>query len=307
MANELQDSMNYIRPFCRYMNPAIGGSLMPIIGIGNVVRNIILAPPMQWNFNRNQVVLPLLQGVQDYTQTVADLGFVEKATVQPSAAVTNVAGTGTIATITAANQFSKGDLVTITGLAHTGFNVVNQTILTAGPTNFTFANGTTQSSIADTGVAAAGQIYELKSVKNNEPMAVSNQQARPELVAVESDNGSGSYVFRFSAVPDAQYQATLIYQKAPVQFAALSDLWSPIPDSFSDIYNNMTMGYYMDSCQDGRAQQYIRAGVTGLLARATGLSQMEKAIFAAGYMNLASAEILNQLRTQQGQQAQGAR
>lgn len=236
MANSLQDTVNYVVPFCRYQAANVGASNMPIIGIGNIVRNIMLAAPFQWRFNRNTTTVNTVVGQQDYPVTLADLGFLEKGSV---------------------------------------------------------FDGTTY--------------WELKDVKNNEPLAVSTTPGRPYSVSIESDAGSGNLVFRFSAVPDNIYLVNLIYQKAPVQFVATSDPWAPIPDSFSDIYNNLTLGYYMDSCQDGRAPQYLARGIAGLLARAQGLSQMDKALFAASYMDLASAGLLNQLKTQQGQQAQGTR
>src|ERR1700676_4077015 len=119
--------------------------------------------------------------------------------------------------------------------------------------------------------------------------------------------GNLSPIFRFSAVPDKAYPVNLIYQKKPIQFVALTDSWAPIPDSFSDVYNNLCLGYYMESCQDPRAPQYVARGIAGLLARAQGLSQMDKAIFSASYMNLSADMMLNQLKTQQGQQAQGSR
>lgn len=238
MANTLQDTINYIRPFCRYQRADIGVSNQPIVGIASLVRNIILAAPFQWRFNRaNSSALSLVANTQDYAATIANFGFLEKATVTDS----------------------------------------------------------------------DGKIYELKDVKNNEPLGLSTTVARPMAVAVQSDDGSGGLVFRFSAVPDKAYPTNLVYQKGSVQFVATTDAWGPIPDSFSDVYNNLTLGYYMDSCQDPRAPQYIARGIAGLLARSTGLSQMDKALFAQSYMNFAAAEILNQLRTQQGQQAQGAR
>jgi hypothetical protein len=63
----------------------------------------------------------------------------------------------------------------------------------------------------------------------------------------------------------------------------------------------------MDSCQDSRAPQYIARGIAGLLSRAQGLSSMDKAIFAAAYMNLNVQQMLEQTRAQQGTQAQAAR
>ena len=244
MANLLSDTINYIVPFCRYQAANIGTSNMPIIGIANIVRNVILAAPFTWRFNRNNVNLVgnatpptgIQKGVQDYVQTIADFGFLEKATAN---------------------------------------------------------DGTTS--------------WELKDMKNNEALASSTTQARPMSISVFNDNGSNVFTFRLSAVPDGVYTLNMVYQKAPVQFAATSDGWAPIPDSFSDVYNNLCLGYYMDSCQDPRAPQYIARGIAGLLARAQGLSSTDKAIFAAAYMNFNAAQMIDQMKTQQGQQAQGAR
>jgi len=251
MPNLLSDTIAYIVPFCRYQAANIGTSNMPIIGIANIVRNIILAAPFTWRFNRNNVNLVgnatpptgIQKGVQDYTQTIADFGFLEKAT----------------------------------------------------------ANG------ADSTAPGGTTSWELKDMKNNEALGSSTTQARPMSISVFNDNGSNVFTFRLSAVPNGVYTINMVYQKAPVQFAATSDGWAPIPDSFSDVYNNLCLGYYMDSCQDPRAPQYIARGIAGLLARAQGLSQMDKAIFAAAYMNFNAAQLIDQMKTQQGQQAQGAR
>jgi len=244
MANVLQDTINYITPFCRYQEADIGNSLMPIIGIGNITRNIILAAPFTWRFNRNSVALTgtanppgVVQGTQDYVQTISDFGFLEKVTASGS----------------------------------------------------------------------DGKVFELKDVKNNEALASSTTQGRPEAISAFNDDLQGNITFRLSAVPNASYNVNLVYQKAPVQFASLTDKWAPIPDSFSDVYNNLCLGYYMDSCQDPRAQQYIARGIAGLLARAQGLTAMDKALFAASYLNFNAQQLLEMMKTQQGQQAQGAR
>jgi hypothetical protein len=238
MANNLQYTVNYITPFCRYQQASIGVSLMPIVGIASLVRNIILAAPFTWRFNRNNVSLigPVVQGTQDYNQSITDFGFLEKATAN---------------------------------------------------------DGTTS--------------WELKDVKNSESLASSTTQARPQSISVLNDDGSSNFVFRLSAVPDQPYVINMVYQKAPVQFTQLTDLWAPIPDSFSDVYNNLCLGYFMDSCQDPRAPQYIARGIAGLLARATGLTETDKALFAAAYMNFNASQLVAQSKAQQGVQAQGSR
>jgi len=92
-----------------------------------------------------------------------------------------------------------------------------------------------------------------------------------------------------------------------VQAVAINSSWSPIPDSFSDIYNNFCLGYFMDSCQDPRGTGYIARGGAALLAKAEGLSEMDRAIFMQSFLNLDAAQIVNQLKTQQGRQASGAK
>jgi hypothetical protein len=238
MANLLSDTINYITPFCRYQAANIGVSNMPIVGIANIVRNIILAAPFTWRFNRNNVniVGPVVAGTQDYTQRISDFGFIEKAT---------------------ANDGQKS--------------------------------------------------WEFKDVYNNQALASSVTQARPEVISVFNDDLLGNITFRLSAVPNGAYTVNVVYQKAPVQFTATADPWAPIPDSFSDVYNNLCMGYYMDSCQDPRAPQYIARGIAGLLSRSQGLTAMDKALFAASYLNFSAQQMLEMMKTQQGQQAQAAR
>jgi len=238
MGNTLQDTANFMTPFCRYQSANIGVSNMPMIGIANIVRNVILAAPFTWRFNRNSVNLtgPVVKGTQDYTQSITDFGFIEKVT----------------------------------------------------------ANDGTKS-------------FELSDVKNNQALASSVTQARPQVISVQNDDSAFNLTFRLSGVPDASYTVNLVYQKAPIQFTAMTDLWAPIPDSFSDVYYNMCLGYYMDSCQDPRAPQYIARGVAGLLARAQGLTHTDKMIFAASYMQFNASQMLEILKTQQGQMAQGQR
>lgn len=236
MANLLSDTINYILPFCRYQAANVGTSNQPILGIANIVRNIILAPPMIWDFNRSEnTATTLANGTQDYTTAIADFGYLEKASLQD-------------------------------------------------PTSSIW--------------------FEIPDVKNNSALAKSSTKARPQTIAVQ--NGTGP-VIRFSAVPDKAYPLSMVYQKNPVQFAALADGWAPIPDNMSDVYNNIVLGYYMDSCQDPRAPQYISRGIAGLLARQSGLSEMDKAIFAQSYMTFNSAIMAQTMATQQGKQAQGAR
>jgi hypothetical protein len=232
MANTLQTTIDFIQPYCRYTAANIGINNGPIIGIANVVKNIILAAPFTWNFNRADTTITTVQGTSDYTAALTTLGFVEKA------------------------------------------------------------------SVAD----GSGNTWQLTDILNEESLVHSVVQARPSALCVYQNTGS-SVVWRLSATPDAVYTIYVTYQSLSTQFTSVSNTWAPIPDAFSDVYNNLCLGYYMDAYQDPRGQQYIARGAARLLARSTGLQEMDKAIFAQTYMNFDMNQLLNQLKTQQAVQA----
>jgi hypothetical protein len=170
---------------------------------------------------------------------------------------------------------------------------------TQAVTDFGFAE---KASVTD----STGKTWEIKDVQNNEPMAVSDMEARPELVAVQTQTPGTNATFRFSAVPNANYTANIIYQKSPVLFAALSDNWSPLPDSYVvQIANTLCLGEFLAAVDDPRAQIYRQRGVAMLLARAEGLSETDKATFAQSYINFGIGTTVPGLRAQQAQQARG--
>ena len=60
-----------------------------------------------------------------------------------TAAVTTVSGNGTTITYTAANTFSAGDVIDVTGSNISGYNVTSATVATASATQFTVTNSAT--------------------------------------------------------------------------------------------------------------------------------------------------------------------
>lgn len=55
--------------------------------------------------------------------------------------------------------------------------------------------------------------------------------------------------------------------------------WSPIPDQFSDVYNNLFLSEALAVVDDGRAQLYRQRGIAAFLAKATGLTETQKNAF----------------------------
>jgi hypothetical protein len=77
-----------------------------------------------------------------------------------SPVITNVVGTGTIVTYTAPNTFRAGDVVKITGVSPSSYNLNNVTIATASPTQFTVNNAAT-GTYASGGIAQAVKVYSV--------------------------------------------------------------------------------------------------------------------------------------------------
>jgi hypothetical protein len=153
-------------------------------------------------------------------------------------------------------------------------------------------------------ISDATTYWEIKDVKNNEPLAVSTTQARPMTLAVQTQIPGTSATFRFSAIPDASYTANIIYQKSPVLFASLTDTWSPLPDSFVvQIANTLCLAEFLNAVDDPRAFAFRQRGVAMLLARSEGLSEMDKAVFADSYIRYGIGATVSNLKAQQATQA----
>jgi hypothetical protein len=82
----LQNSINWVQPFLRFLPLNIGSNNEPAITSANIVKQIMLGPPFCWRWNRAQATpFNTSQGTQDYARTITDFGFLEKATVKASA------------------------------------------------------------------------------------------------------------------------------------------------------------------------------------------------------------------------------
>jgi len=74
-----------------------------------------------------------------------------------TATITNVSGTGTTVTYTAANTFSINQIVTITGCTPTAYNLTNVTIASASSTQFTVSNSAVGTYVSGGSATVVGQ------------------------------------------------------------------------------------------------------------------------------------------------------
>lgn len=304
--NKLSDTINWAQAFIGYLVPTIGTNNEPAITSANNTGQTVCGAPLTWSWNRSKVSFVLAAGTQDYAKTgYTTFSVLEGATVQPAANITNVVGSGTVATMTAANKFSVGATVIITGLTNTVFNGT-WIITAANSTSFSFASSSSVSTTADTGLALSGQIFTIPSVKNSEPLGESIDLGRPNAISVQANDNTGNITFRFLNVPDQVYNCIVTFQMVPPVFTATSTTWSPIPNEFSYIYSNLFLAELLEANDEAqRAQVYRAKGIATLLAKAEGLDEKDKQQFLATYLRGENYAQSQQLKTQQGSQARG--
>lgn len=243
MSTTIQQTIDFSQTFIQYSPLSVGTGNQPAIGIANEIQNTMMNAPFTWPWNRNEnSATSTVAGLQDYTFSITDFGFLEKV------------------------------------------------------------------SLTD----AAGNVWELLDVYNNTSLAVSSsnvvKRGRPNGASVLLVTYGTSFKLRFSCPPDAIYQIGLTYQKLVVPMTTLTGgtgTWT-VPDQYLDIYNNLFLGEAMALVDDARANVYRQRGVAALLAKADGLTEMQKNVFLEQYWMRSTGQTQAAgLRTQQAAQARG--
>jgi hypothetical protein len=72
----LQNSINFVRPILK-MQPLNVTVWEPALTGANIILQTILAAPFKWRFNRRSFNFPVTGTATDYTEVIADLGFIE--------------------------------------------------------------------------------------------------------------------------------------------------------------------------------------------------------------------------------------
>jgi hypothetical protein len=153
---------------------------------------------------------------------------------------------------------------------------------------------------------STGSVQELKDIYNTSALSINSVQQRPSAAAVISYTPGTSFKLRFNTVPDKIYTINLTYQGLSTQFVSLTDAWSPIPDQYSDVYNNLFLSEAFQTANDDQeAARYRQRGVAALLSKAEGLTQTQINIFRAQWLARDSEAMSNTLKTQMGNQARG--
>lgn len=304
----ISQSISYAQSQIGYRPLNIGTNGDPAITAANLVQQTIIGPPFVWNWNRAAASFLSTTGTQDYQQALANFGFLEKGSFAvPTATITNTALTNGVATYTASNYFQVGDVVKVVGTTNGSgvFNISQQPIASASSTQFTVnLNAANVGSAADTGTASVPPQGEVSNVQNI--LAVGAELGVPAQIAPFLDDNAGNITFRLLPVPDRVYNVGLLYQKrTPKLITTINDLWSPIPDHYSYIYQRGFLALMMMYVSDARWQTENQKFVAGLLGAAEGLNEMDRNIFQNMWLQTLSEQQVITMKNQQGVQGRG--
>ena len=87
---------------------------------------------------------------------------------------------------------------------------------------------------------------------------------------------------------------------------AINGSWFPVPDQYSEVYNNLFLAEAFQSVSEDAAAAYHRQrGVAALLAKSEGLTESQKNAFMQQHLQRDAEIMSNALRTNQGNQARG--
>lgn len=280
MQYTLQQTINWALTFIQYSPLTAGLGQEPAVTLASEIRSTILSAPFTWAFNRNEVTVTLAKGVQDYTQAIADFGFLEKTSLVDSQGKTfemkNVMNTEALAVTAVQQRPDSISVLTRTGSsiklrfygspdqAYTATLTYQKLSPIMGPffsnaATAAVAGNTTYAGMYDVDAFPTGSVASITGFSNaaNNGMFVVVSVTPTTLVVANAagvlQTAQSGYVSNFS--------------------------WAPLPDNYNYIYNALFLGEALAMVDDPRAMQYRTRGVGALLAKADGLSAMQKNIF----------------------------
>ena len=108
---------------------------------------------------------------------------------------------------------------------------------------------------------------------------------QPARIAPLLDDGEGNITFRIFPAPDKVYGVVVEYQKSAPFFTSTSQLWSPLPDYMSFMYNQGFLAKGYEYTGDPRFGPALQLFYTQLAATSEGLTETQKNIWLQDRLN----------------------
>jgi hypothetical protein len=132
-------------------------------------------------------------------------------------------------------------------------------------------------------VDGAGKYHAMNGATR---LAVDGSVGRPEKIAPQFDDNSGNIVFRVDKTPNAAYTAFIEFQAKAPTLASVAQLWAPMPDEFSYIFNMGFLSLLSIIANDSRFPIWENYFIARLLGSQDGLSDQDRNIFLGNWLAL---------------------
>jgi hypothetical protein len=306
----LTQSINWAQAFTEYAPFTAGFGQEPAVSVATMIRNTLTNSPIVWNWNRAtfQLSSPTTKGTQDYTvllSAIPDYGFLEKVTLTEASGkiweINDIYNNAPIASAQDPGRPNAACILTISstqlvlrfiGVPNAAYTV--NLIYQKRPVMFgPFLISSVANSAA--GVTAYTGTFD--------PLAFP-VGAKAQITGFTNAVNNGSFTVVLITSTTLTLANTAGVAETASAFASNFD-WSPIPDSFMDVYNSLFLSEMMAIVDDARSQMYRQRGIAAFLAKAEGLSDMQKNAFIQQWLARGVETATSAQMAQLGNQARG--
>lgn len=311
MTFTLQNTINWALPFLMYSPVTAGVGNEPASTIASMIRNSILSASTTWFFNRGEATFSTVVGQQDYTlATISDMAFIEKVSLTDDQGniyeIKDIYNNSALA-VSAFQQRPNSISVESSSIIT---NVLNYKLRFLGvPDQIYTATVTYQKLAPQFGpffiISAANAVAGNTAYTGSfDPLSfpVGSTAIISGFVANAVNNGSFTVV---TCTTTTLTVANAAGVSETIAAYANNFSWGPIPNQYSDVYNNLFLAEALTLVDDPRAQLYRQRGVAAFLSKAHGLTEMQKNIFAQQWLQRGSEAATMGLKTQQAVTARG--
>lgn len=300
---KLLNTIEWAKRFIGQRQTALGNFNEPALTSANTVLQTIVGAPFAWPWNRAVIGFVCVPGQQDYTI----FNWTASTNVSVGTVVVDSNGNSQIVTIAGETGSSIPTWNTTTGLTTVDNGV---TWTNSGPIGL--SNGSTNYSLGWIESASVkitipnGGATVWKEIENKVCLGVDSVQSRPHDISAQFIDANGNITFRLMPSPDKAYPVSITIQQRPTLLTGVNSTWSPIPDSYSHIYNWGFLALMYMFTDDTRAQFANQKFVAHLLSTNQGLTDTEKNIWLNSWQSVSGVQIVLPNNIQQGAQAKGA-
>lgn len=312
--NTLTGTLNWSAPYIEYTPLTAGLNFEPAITIASTIRNTLLTPPMTWPWNRvedSSQQTTLISGQQtnfnqDYTYQISNFGFLEKCSLtDPNGQIWEVPTVLNTASLAQGGSPQRPTSVCVIATnPGTSFKIrfmgIPDQVYTINLTYQTLATQFAAFPITSVLTASGGQTTYIGTF--NPLSFVTGQSALIANLRTAANNGNFTII---SCSATNLVLANASGQAETDPGLAINQSWAPIPDSYSDIYNNLFLGEAFAAVDDVRSEIYRRRGVAAFLAKQDGLTDTQKNVFVQQWLSNAREAASVTLKLQQGIQGRG--